>query len=154
MRRILSAAVLMVIAVPVLSAQVPGLLLTGDSVYPGRLYVQEPREFVASLDRLVALAEERVVRQVLGCHIEMSTRPGRDYPTGTTYQPDEAPLAMTLEQLDQVQAAAHRYVDEPGVHRFDTFHLWVGPCRTAVLGQAARLLWWHVRRLPILRWWR
>jgi glyoxylase-like metal-dependent hydrolase (beta-lactamase superfamily II) len=131
-----------------------GLLLTGDTVYPGRLYVQQPHEFAASLDRLVAFTRDRPVRHVLGCHIEMSRSPGHDYPTGTTYQPDEAPLAMTVEDLAQVQVAAHRYADQPGVHRFDGFHLWVGPCRRAALGQAVRLLWWHVGRLPILRRWR
>ncbi|WP_426566708.1 MBL fold metallo-hydrolase [Angustibacter sp. McL0619] len=131
-----------------------GLLLTGDSVYPGRLYVRDPTQFAASLDRLVALTEGRAVRHVLGCHIEMSNRPGRDYPTGTTYQPDEAPLAMSLEQLAQVQAAAHRFIDQPGVHRFESFHLWVGPCRRAMLAQAGRLVWWRLRTLPILRRWR
>ena len=129
------------------------LLLTGDSVYPGRLYVGDPRAFAASMDRLVALAEERAVRHVLGCHIEMSGRPGHDYPTGTTYQPDEAPLAMTVEQLGQVRAAAHRFVDRPGVHRFDSFHLWIGPCRRAVVGQVARLVWSRARSLPVLRRW-
>jgi hydroxyacylglutathione hydrolase len=130
------------------------LLLTGDSVYPGRLYVQSPHAFAASLDRLAAFAEERAVRHVLGCHIEMSNRPGRDYPIGTPYQPDEAPLAMTLEQLTQVQAAAHRFADQPGVHRFDSFHLWVGPCRRSMLSQVGRLLWSQLRALPILPGWR
>src|SRR4051794_26083943 len=50
-----------------------GLLLTGDSVYPGRLYVHDPLAFAASMDRLATLAEQRAVRHVLGCHIEMST---------------------------------------------------------------------------------
>jgi glyoxylase-like metal-dependent hydrolase (beta-lactamase superfamily II) len=127
------------------------LLLTGDSVYPGRLYVDDPPAFAASMDRLVALAEDEAVRHVLGCHIEMSSRPGHDYPTGATYQPDEAPLAMTVEQLRQVRAAAHRFVGRPGVHRFDAFHLWVGPCRRAVAGQVLRLLWWRARGLPGMR---
>ena len=53
--------------------------------------------FVASLDRLVALARSRKVTVVMGCHIEMSRTPGRDYPIGSTWQPDEAPLPMSVE---------------------------------------------------------
>ncbi|GAA4353443.1 MBL fold metallo-hydrolase [Angustibacter luteus] len=131
-----------------------GLLLTGDSVYPGRLYVRDPRAFAASLDRLAALVEDRAVRHVLGCHIEMTSTPGVDYPVGATYQPDEARLAMTLGQLAEVRAAAHRFVDVPGVHRFAAFHLWIGPCRGAAVRQAGRLLWSRADRLPILRRWR
>ncbi|MGC4110139.1 MAG: MBL fold metallo-hydrolase [Nocardioides sp.] len=46
-----------------------GLLLTGDSVYPGRIYVRDFPAFVDSLQRLVALAETHEVSHVLGCHI-------------------------------------------------------------------------------------
>ena len=47
-------------------------LVTGDTVYPGRLYVQDISAFVASLNRLVAFAESRRVDRVMGCHIEMT----------------------------------------------------------------------------------
>jgi glyoxylase-like metal-dependent hydrolase (beta-lactamase superfamily II) len=36
-----------------------GFLLTGDTVYPGRLYVEDPPAFLESLDRLVELAATR-----------------------------------------------------------------------------------------------
>jgi len=98
-----------------------GLLLTGDTVYPGRLYVQDMPAFTDSLDRLVRLAESRRVRHVMGCHIEMSRTPGRDYPVGTTYQPDEPPLQMTVDQLRAVRDAAVAVADSPGVHTFDDF---------------------------------
>jgi hydroxyacylglutathione hydrolase len=55
-----------------------GFLLTGDTVYPGRLYAFAMSEFVASIDRLVDVAEHRPVTHVMGCHIETSRRPGRD----------------------------------------------------------------------------
>jgi glyoxylase-like metal-dependent hydrolase (beta-lactamase superfamily II) len=54
-----------------------GFLLTGDTVYPGRLYVDDMPSFLASLDRLVAQARSRGVTAVMGCHIEMSRTPGR-----------------------------------------------------------------------------
>ncbi len=54
-----------------------GFLLTGETVYPGRLCVQDMAAFTASLDRMLRLAESRGVRHVMGCHIEMSRTPGR-----------------------------------------------------------------------------
>ncbi|OLP57288.1 MBL fold metallo-hydrolase, partial [Salmonella enterica subsp. enterica serovar Javiana] len=48
-----------------------GFLLTGDTVYPGRLYVEDWPAFRATIDRLVAFADSHPVSHVLGCHIEM-----------------------------------------------------------------------------------
>lgn len=72
---------------------VVGFLLTGDTVYPGRLYGFDMPAFVDSMDRLVEFAKARPVTHVMGCHIEMSTRPGRDYPIGANYQPQETAVA-------------------------------------------------------------
>jgi len=104
-----------------------GFLLTGDTVTPGRLYAFDFPQFLASLDRLVALTESRTVAHVLGCHIEMSREPGRDYPLGATYQPDERPLEMTVAQLREIRAAAASVAGEQGVHRFDDFILYNQP---------------------------
>jgi glyoxylase-like metal-dependent hydrolase (beta-lactamase superfamily II) len=98
-----------------------GFLLTGDTVYPGRLYGFDMPAFVASMDRLVAFAEARPVTHVIGCHIEMSRHPGRDYPLGARYQPDEPPLQMTMAQLRAVRGAAHMAVAKPGVYVHDDF---------------------------------
>jgi glyoxylase-like metal-dependent hydrolase (beta-lactamase superfamily II) len=70
-----------------------GFLLTGDTVYPGRLYVGDWPAFTCSIEKLIAFCETRPVAYVLGCHIEMTRRPGVDYPIRTTYQPDEPPFA-------------------------------------------------------------
>ena len=35
----------------------------------------------------------------MGTHIEMSKQPGKDFQMGATYQPNEAPLPMSVEQL-------------------------------------------------------
>jgi hydroxyacylglutathione hydrolase len=104
-----------------------GFLLTGDTVYPGRLYAFDFSQFAASLDRMVALAESRPVTHVLGCHIEMTTRPGRDYPLGALYQPDEPALEMTVGQLRDVRAAAAAVAGKPGVHPFDDFIIYNDP---------------------------
>ena len=98
-----------------------GFLLTGDTVYPGRLYGRDMAEFTRSMDRLVAFAEARLVTHAMGCHIEMSTTPGRDYPMGSTHQPDEPPLQMTVEQLRAVRDAVHEAASKPGVYVHDDF---------------------------------
>ena len=98
-----------------------GFLLTGDSVYPGRLYVADMPAFVKSAERLVDFAAGRPVRHVMGCHIEMTRTPGRDYPVGTRYQPDEPPLQLTPERLLAVRDAAHAAATGPGPHVFDDF---------------------------------
>ena len=118
-----------------------GFLLTGDTANPGRLYVRDMPAFTDSLGRLVRLAESRGVRQVMGCHIEMSRTPGRDYPLGTTYQPQEPPLQMTVGLLRAIRDAAVSVADLPGAHSFDDFAIFNGPCRVALAQQRARRLW-------------
>ena len=115
-----------------------GFLLTGDTVYPGRLYVEDMPAFVDSLDRLVALADERPVRHVVGTHIEMSTRPGHDYPLGFPYHPEEPPLQMTVAQLRAVRDHARAVQDRPGVSVFDDVIIWNGHPMSAVLRQLTR----------------
>ncbi len=127
-----------------------GFLVTGDTVYPGRLYVRDYPAFTESLDRLAAFARARQVTHVLGCHIEMSRSPGRDYPIGATYQPDEAGLPMTVHQLVAVRDAARSVAGKPGTHVFGDFIIMVLPSTPAEAKQAARSLWWKVRhRIPL-----
>ena len=63
----------------------------------------------------------RPVTHVLGCHIEMTGQPGVDYPVFTTYQPDEPPLQMTVDQLRDVREAIDEIGDRPGRHVFPDF---------------------------------
>jgi glyoxylase-like metal-dependent hydrolase (beta-lactamase superfamily II) len=100
---------------------VTGFLLTGDTVYPGRLYVRDWHAFVATVNRLVTFAEEHPVQHVLGCHIEMSTTPGEDYPIRTIYQPEEPPLEMSVDQLRDVQSAVSEIGERPGRYVYSDF---------------------------------
>jgi hydroxyacylglutathione hydrolase len=118
-----------------------GFLVTGDTVYPGRLYVRDFPAFTESLGRLVALAESRPVTRVTGCHIEMTRTPRRDYPFAATYQPREPALPMTVAQLVAVRDAAGSVADRPGVHTFDDFIIFNGPCNGALPKLIARALW-------------
>lgn len=74
-----------------------GNLLTGDSLYPGRLYVNgaDVPTYAASAQRLADFVRSRPVAHVLGTHIEQTRTPYLDYPRGTTYQPDEHSLELT-----------------------------------------------------------
>jgi hypothetical protein len=71
----------------------------------------------------------------------MTQRPGRDYPIGCPYQPDERPLQMTVRQLIDLRDAARSVKDKRGVHRFDDFLILNGPARRYVVPLLARALW-------------
>lgn len=98
-----------------------GLLLTGDTVYRGRLYIEDWTAFRDTIDRLIAFAETRPVTHVLGCHIEMTNQPGIDYPVGTAYQPDEPPLQMTPGQLRDIRQAIDEIGERPERRAFADF---------------------------------
>lgn len=55
-----------------------------------------------SIGRLAGWCAQRPVTYLIGCHIEMTTTPGVDYPAGS-YQPDEPPLQLTADHLAQIQ---------------------------------------------------
>jgi hydroxyacylglutathione hydrolase len=113
-------------------------LVTGDTVYPGRLYVQDISAFVASVNRLVTFTESRTVDHVMGCHVEMTRTPGPDYPFGARFQPREPPLEMSVVQLRAVRDAAVSVTGRPGAHVFDDFLIFNGPCTAAVMREMAR----------------
>lgn len=75
------------------------ILLSGDSVYPGRLYIRDWQAYRSSMQRLTDFVSKHHVSYILGNHIEMTRTPGLDYPTGTTYQPDEQLLPLQAKDL-------------------------------------------------------
>jgi glyoxylase-like metal-dependent hydrolase (beta-lactamase superfamily II) len=89
-----------------------GVLLTGDTMYPGRIYINSSADvFAASIARLVAFTKDKIVAHVLGTHIEQ-TAPYTDYPVGTKYQPIEVPLSMSRGQLlEMLEATTYRAAD-------------------------------------------
>ncbi|MFI6515262.1 MBL fold metallo-hydrolase [Spirillospora sp. NPDC050679] len=104
-----------------------GFLLTGDTVYPGRLYIQDWPAFARTIDRLIDFSGRRPVTHVLGCHIEMTRQPGVDYPIRTTYQPDEPPLQLTTGHLHEIRAAIEEVGDRPRRSAHPLFILWPNP---------------------------
>jgi hydroxyacylglutathione hydrolase len=104
------------------------ILVSGDILYPGFLYVRDWRAFRRSLERLVRLAERVPVRYLLGAHIEMTATPGIAYPSGTLYQPEEHVLQLEPRHLRQLVAALEETGDRP--HRIVLPDLIVEPVET------------------------
>lgn len=81
------------------------ILFTGDTLYPGRLYIDEPMQYVRSIRRLVDFTQDKPVAHILGAHIENTRTPYIDYPAGTTYQPDEHALELGRGHLLELNEA-------------------------------------------------
>ena len=103
-----------------------GVLFTGDTVYPGRLYVVDMFAYIATLDRAITVMAEVPVSYLLGCHIEMSSTPGQDHPLGSLSHPGEAPMPMRPGQLVTLRERAVEIAHVPGVYRFDDVIIYNG----------------------------
>ena len=101
-----------------------GILLTGDSLYPGRLYVRDFPEFVRSTQRLVDFTQGKIVAHILGTHIEQAATPYKDYPIRTRYQPDEHPLPLTRGTLLELNEGLRAMGSQPRRMAFRDFTIW------------------------------
>ena len=84
------------------------LLFTGDTLYPGRLYVRDQVQFIRSIQRLVDFTRNKIVAHILGNHIENTRTPYLDYRVGTVYQPDEHALELGRGELLELNEALHQ----------------------------------------------
>ena len=101
-----------------------GILFTGDSLYPGRIYVRDFEAFVSSNQRLVDFTHGKLVTHILGCHIEQSTTPYVDYPVGTAYQPQEHPLSLSRAHLLEMNEALKEMKGHPQRLALSEFTIW------------------------------
>ena len=92
-----------------------GVLFTGDTLYPGRIYVADGIEFLRSVQRLVDFTRGKIVAHVLGTHIEQTRTPYLDYPIRTVYQPEEHPLELSRGHLLELNEAVQGMYK---MHRF------------------------------------
>lgn len=97
-----------------------GLLYTGDMFYRGRLYLDDWEAWSASIQRLGTIAGSYPISHLVNNHIEMTREPKVDYPVGTTWQPNEPPMEMTVEMLEQAVSAS-KEITEPGIYKYDDF---------------------------------
>lgn len=79
------------------------ILFSGDSLYPGRLYVADLAAFQASTERLIRFTADKPVAHILGNHIEQTTTPFLDYPVGTIHQPEEHELPLSRGSLLELE---------------------------------------------------
>jgi glyoxylase-like metal-dependent hydrolase (beta-lactamase superfamily II) len=96
------------------------LLYTGDMLYRGRLYLEDWQAWKASIKRLRDMADDYPVAHLVNNHIEMTATPTIDYPIGTTWQPDEPPMQMTLDMLNTAVSASTE-IERPGIYKYDHF---------------------------------
>ena len=97
------------------------LLLCGDALYPGRLYVKADAfpAFRRSVDRLADYTRTLKVSWILGNHIEMTRTPGRDFPMHLPTHPNEHELQLPYSALLELQKSVDAMGDQP---RLDIHH--------------------------------
>ncbi|CAN5746475.1 hypothetical protein BH11GEM1_BH11GEM1_32740 [soil metagenome] len=100
------------------------VLLTGDTFYPGRLYVRDTAAFAASTARLVAFTASRPVSAILGTHIEQTRTPFTDYPVETRDQPDEDRLELSRAELVTLDSAVRAMRGRFARTRLPRFTVW------------------------------
>lgn len=97
------------------------ILLTGDTFYPGRLYVKDWDAFKKSIQRLAEFTNKHEISYILGNHIEMTQTPGLDYPIETIYQPNEHQLPLSITQLKDLSEALNKLGEIPRRAVYDSF---------------------------------
>jgi len=109
------------------------LLLSGDSLYPGRLYVPDGQmaTFRDSIDRVAAFTKDKRVSHVLGAHIEMTATPGQDFKQAAPSHPNERALELPYGDLAELQAAVHAEGDPPKTDVHPDFIVFPLPPRPA-----------------------
>lgn len=83
------------------------LLLTGDTLYPGRLYIEDWDEYRASVQRMATFAASHEVRSILGAHIELQrdTSPDGlaiDYEMGAAVHPHEHTPVLAADEATKL----------------------------------------------------
>jgi glyoxylase-like metal-dependent hydrolase (beta-lactamase superfamily II) len=106
------------------------LLLTGDALYPGRLYVRAGADWDAyrrSVDRVADYTRDLHVSWILGNHIEMTRTPGRDYAMHIATHPDEHALQLPYSALLELRKSVDAMGDEPRLDIHPDFILYPRP---------------------------
>ncbi len=111
------------------------VLLAGDSLYPGRLYVHDWDDFLQSTHRLVEFTKGKLVAHILGCHVEQTTTAFLDYPIGTIYQPHEHAMALSHGDLLELDSAL-KELSGPKRVAFRDFSIWPVPADSQLHGNA------------------
>lgn len=100
-----------------------GVLISGDTLCPGRLYVDlaDFKQFKKSVERMVAFTDGKIVTHVFGAHVENTRTPFLEYPYGSIYQPDEHDLSLSRAHLLELKAALDEMGDKPVVRAMSDY---------------------------------
>jgi hydroxyacylglutathione hydrolase len=101
-----------------------GIVLTGDNLYPGRLYIQDFGVYKASTERLIAFLQGKPVAYILGNHIEQTSTPFKDFPIGSIYHPNEHVLELTFGTLLELENGLQSIEDAPRRLATRDFTIW------------------------------
>jgi hydroxyacylglutathione hydrolase len=101
-----------------------GVVLTGDNLYPGRLYISDFAAYKASTERLIAFLANKPVAHVLGNHIEETRTPFKDFPIGSIYHPNEHCLELSFGTLLELEAGLKSIESAPRRMAFADFTIW------------------------------
>ena len=71
------------------------LLLTGDTLYPGHLFISDLAAYKLSAKRLSDFMEDKPISWVWGNHVEMTSTPFVAYPYPSSSQPNERDPQLT-----------------------------------------------------------
>jgi len=89
------------------------IILTGDTFYPGRLYIKDWVDFKRSILRIKSFIKENEISYFLGNHIEMKNQPKLDFPIRSTFQPDEHPLPLGNHDFTELLDSIMEMEDNP-----------------------------------------
>jgi hydroxyacylglutathione hydrolase len=92
-------------------------MFTGDSVYPGRLYIRDLDAFQKSNARMLHFTDGKILADTLGNHIEQTRTPYLDYPVGTAFQ-------LSRGVLLEIQAGLEGMHGKPQRITYRDFSLW------------------------------
>ena len=97
-----------------------GLLLTGDTLYPGRLYIADFPTYVQSIGVVADRFEAEQICHVFGTHIEMTQNAGVDFEFGADEHPNERALDLGWEHVLELRDALDA-MDAPQLEVHDDF---------------------------------
>lgn len=101
-----------------------GIVLTGDNLYPGRLYIQDFPTYKASMERLIAFLDDKPVSYILGNHIEETSTPFKDFPIGSIYHPNEHRLQLSFGDLLALDDGLKSMAASPHIMAMSDFTIW------------------------------
>jgi glyoxylase-like metal-dependent hydrolase (beta-lactamase superfamily II) len=112
-------------------------LLTGDTLYPGYIYVKDWQAYRKSINSLANFANSNKVTAILGAHIEKKDHAASFFPIGSTYHPNEANLDLSVHSLHILNKKL-KNMDSPNEIVFDDFIIVPMNSFQKILSNAAR----------------